>query len=223
MPYPGRFITFEGGDGAGKTTQIGLLCDALFAAKVDYIRTREPGGTEGGNAIRELLVTGSADRWDAVTETLLHFAARRDHVEKLIRPALAEGKWVVCDRFADSTLAYQGYGHGVSHAFIQALQEQTLEGLAPDLTILLDVDPEAGLKRTGSRADNDNKENRYEGMGTPFHKRLREGFLAIAKEHDGRCVVIEAAQKVGEVHASVIEAVNNRLQLNLKTQPIGYA
>ena len=144
----GRFITFEGGEGAGKSTQIRVLAAALERAGKTVCLTREPGGSGGAEQIRELLVTGDPDRWDAMTELLLLYAARKDHVRRLIEPALENGTWVLCDRFADSTMAYQGYGHGLDRSKIAALHKIVLGDLSPDLTIILDLDPEAGLART---------------------------------------------------------------------------
>jgi dTMP kinase len=204
----GRFITFEGGEGAGKSTQARRLAEALGRAGIDALLTREPGGSAGAEQIRALLVQGDAARWDAVTETLLHHAARRDHVEKTIRPALAAGRWVVSDRFADSTTAYQGYGHGVALAQIRALHAWAVGDLAPDLTLVLDLPPDAGLGRAGSRAD---AEDRYERMGADFHARLRDGFLAIARGEPQRCAVIDAGPDVDAVAAAVRATVEARL------------
>lgn len=218
MQSSARFISFEGADGGGKTTQLQLLSDALYAANIDYVRTREPGGTEGGNAIRALLVEGEADRWDPLAETLLHAAARRDHTKRLIASALAEGKWVITDRYADSTLAYQGYGHGVNHALIETLNQEVTDGRMPDLTLIFDLDPESGLARTHQRGDT---ENRYESMQLAFHQRLREGFLEIAKAHKQRCVVVDASEDIASIHATVLETVNNRFNLQLMSQAHG--
>jgi dTMP kinase len=209
----GKFITCEGGDGCGKSTQLGLLFDALFNAGVDAVRTREPGGTEGANAIRKLLVEGDYP-WDGVSESLLHFAARRDHVEKLIKPRLERDEWVVCDRFVDSTMAYQGYGYELDKEFIEQLHKLTIDNFKPDLTLIFDIDVEQGLKRTRSRGD---AEDRYEKMDVSFHHRLREGFLAIAENDAQRCVLIDAVGSIADVHANVITTVNNRFGLSLKT------
>src|SRR5688500_12746876 len=173
----GRFISFEGGEGAGKSTQIRLLVDALAARGLDVIATREPGGSPGAEEIRRLLVSGDPGRWDGVTEALLHFAARRDHLARTVWPALDAGRWVVTDRFADSTMAYQGYGHGLGREPIERLYEVAVGGFAPDLTLILDIPPEAGVSRAHARHDG---EDRYERMDLTFHHRLREGFLAIA-------------------------------------------
>lgn len=204
----GRFITFEGGEGAGKSTQLKLLAEALERAGMEVVTTREPGGSKGAEAIRALLVTGEVDRWDAETEALLHSAARRDHLVKTVWPALQRGAWVICDRFADSTLAYQGYGHGLSKDFITGLTRLVLGDFTPDLTLILDVPVEEGLKRAGGRGG---AEDRYERMGTAFHERLRQGFLDIAGRDPNRCAVINATQDVDGVHQAILKAVKSRL------------
>jgi dTMP kinase len=207
-PPPGRFITLEGGEGAGKSTQIALLARYLRDAGIDVVETREPGGSPGAEKIRDILVNGPTDRWDPVTETLLHFAARREHVVNTIRPALALGAWVVCDRFADSTRAYQGCGQGVDLALIDSLYRDTVGDLRPDLTLILDIPIEAGLRRAGARRAGG---TRYERMETDFHTRLREGFLEIARQEPRRCVVIDATGTVDEVAAAIQTAVDSRL------------
>lgn len=200
----GRFITFEGGEGSGKSTQAPRLAERLIDAGIAVTLTREPGGTGGADAIRALLVEGEASRWDPQSEALLHFAARRDHVTRVIEPALAAGGWVVCDRFTDSSMAYQGYGHELGAEFIRALAELTIGGFRPDLTLILDIDPKIGLKRAGKRGDN---ETRYEGMGIDFHRRLRAGFLEIAKTEPGRCAVIDAGGTEDQIAEAVWQAV----------------
>ncbi len=200
----GRFITFEGGEGSGKSTQAPRLAERLIDSGIAVTLTREPGGTGGADAIRALLVEGEASRWDPQSEALLHFAARRDHVTRVIEPALAAGGWVVCDRFTDSSMAYQGYGHELGAEFIRALAELTIGGFRPDLTLILDIDPEIGLKRAGKRGDN---ETRYEGMGIDFHRRLRAGFLEIAKTEPGRCAVIDAGGTEDQIAEAVWQAV----------------
>lgn len=204
----GRFITFEGGEGAGKSTQLKLLAEALARAGIEVVATREPGGSKGAEAIRALLVTGDVDRWDAQTEALLHSAARRDHLVKTVWPALERGAWVVCDRFADSTLAYQGYGHGLPRDFIVDLTRLTLGDFAADLTLILDLPVEEGLKRAGGRSG---AEDRYERMGTAFHDRLRQGFLEIARHNLDRCAVIDAGQDLDAVHQAILAVVKTRL------------
>lgn len=204
----GQFITFEGGEGAGKSTQLKLLAEALARAGIEVVTTREPGGSKGAEAIRALLVTGDVDRWDAQTEALLHTAARRDHLAKTVWPALERGAWVVCDRFADSTLAYQGYGHGLDKAFITGLTRLAIGDFIPDLTLILDLPVEEGLKRAGGRGG---AEDRYERMGSPFHERLRQGFLEIARQAPDRCVVIDAMADLDNVHQAILKAIKGRL------------
>ena len=204
----GRFITFEGGEGAGKSTQLKMLAEALARAGIEVVTTREPGGSKGAEAIRALLVTGDVDRWDAHTEALLHTAARRDHLARTVWPALERGAWVVCDRFADSTLAYQGYGHGLPREFITGLTTLAIGDFKPDLTLVLDLPVEEGLKRAGGRGG---AEDRYERMGTAFHERLRQGFLDIARKDADRCAIIDAAADLDSVHQAVLRAVKSRL------------
>lgn len=208
MTARGRFVTLEGGEGAGKSTQLRLLADALRAAGLEVVATREPGGSPGAEQIRELLVNGAVGRWDAVTEALLHFAARRDHLTKTVWPALDRGSWVVSDRFADSTRAYQGYGHGLDLATIDRLYAVTVGDFAPDLTIVLDLPVEAGLRRAADRAGG---EDRYEKMDLGFHRRLRDGFLAIARAAPERCLVVDADRPVAEVQRSIRIAIGERL------------
>jgi dTMP kinase len=200
----GRFISFEGGEGGGKTTQIKLLTEALNAAGIDALQTREPGGSPGAEEIRKLLVEGEPDRWDSVTETLLHFAARRDHLTHVVLPALEKGQWVLTDRFADSTMAYQGYGHGISKKAIHSLYQFVAGNKQPDMTIILDLPPKDGLARAGARADGTiQKEDRYERMGAEFHERLREGFLDIAKKNRKRCVVIDTSRGIDDIELDI--------------------
>ncbi|MGE0117669.1 MAG: dTMP kinase [Dongiaceae bacterium] len=209
-PSRGRFITLEGGEGAGKSTQVGLLLPWLRDRGIDALRTREPGGAGGAERIRELLVKGDADRWTPMAETLLHYAARADHLERTIRPALASGTWVICDRFADSTTAYQGYGHGVSLEFIGSLLAAVVGGTAPDLTLILDLPAADGLRRAAGRAGH---ENRYERMTVEFHERLRAGFLAIARGEPGRCAVIDAGRSLDAVQGDIRAELERRLGL----------
>lgn len=205
----GKFITLEGGEGTGKSTQLRLLADALRAAGIAVHATREPGGTPGAEAIRGLLVSGAIDRWDAMSEALLHFAARRDHVEKVIRPRLAEGSWVISDRFADSTMAYQGYAQGLGREAVEALYRLTLGAFAPDLTLVLDVPVEVGLARAGAR--DDNGETRYERLGAAFHERLRTAFQEIVARAPERCVLIDATGGTEAVHEALRAAITQRL------------
>ena len=204
----GRFITVEGGEGAGKSTQVDLLMTALDRAGIAVTRTREPGGSEGGEAIRRLLLDGAEERWDAVAEALLLYAARREHVMRLILPALQQGRWVVCDRFADSTLAYQGYGRGLPLADLSALHRIALDDFSPDLTLVLDLPVSLGLARAAARAGS---ADRFERLDPSFHERLREGFRRIAADNPRRCVLIDASGERGAVHTAVLDAVAARL------------
>ena len=205
----GFFISFEGGEGAGKSTQIRRLAERLQAAGHDVVVTREPGGSPGAEAIRELLVNGAADRWSPVTEPLLMYAARRDHVERVIRPALAQGKVVLCDRFADSTRAYQGAGGDAPASLIASLEEHVLAGTVPVLTLILDLPAEVGLRRAEVRGG----AARFESKGLPFHERLRAGYLEIARREPERCVVIDADAELDAVTAAIADAVTQRLDL----------
>jgi dTMP kinase len=207
-----KFITFEGGEGGGKSTQSKLLVQAFEKSGLPIIHTREPGGTTGAEDIRQLLVTGEVAKWDATTETLLHLAARKDHINKLILPALQSGKYVISDRFSDSTMSYQGYGHGLGRAIIEQLQNLAIGNFKPDLTIILDIPIDTGITRANSRGD---KENRYEKMGKDFHARVREGFLEIAKLEPERCVLINAGDTIENIHRQIVECVNERLGLGL--------
>ncbi|MCI3134961.1 dTMP kinase [Phenylobacterium aquaticum] len=207
----GRFITFEGGEGVGKSTQIRRLAARLSATGREVVSTREPGGSPGAEAIRDLLVKGAVDRWSPVTETLLMYAARRDHIERVIRPALARGALVVCDRFADSTRAYQGAAGGTDPGLIAAMETYILEEVRPDLTLVFDMAPEAGLARA---ADRTHAETRFESKGAAFHARLRDAFLAIAQAEPERCAVIDAAQDIDNVETAVWSVVTRRLGLD---------
>jgi dTMP kinase len=221
----GRFISIEGGEGAGKSTQAARLAARLREAGHAVVTTREPGGTPGAEAIRALLVTGEAGRWHPMTETLLHVAARHDHVERLIRPALARGDWVVCDRFADSTLAYQGYGLQLGVDAVRAIQVAALGDFMPDLTLILRFPVKHGLARSAWRdsesdsgADSGAKtiaEDRYERMDEAFHDRVLAGFAEIAKREPERCVEIDAGGSVEAVAAAIAETVSARLGVAL--------
>ncbi len=208
----GKFITLEGGEGSGKSTQTALLKDAFGRAGLPLVVTREPGGTPGAEQIRGLLVSGSVDAWDAASETLLFYAARRDHLTRLIKPALAKGKTVLCDRFADSTMVYQGAGKGLSMEYLHSIHRLTLGNLTPDLTIILDIAPEEGLKRAGARRGT---ETRFEEMDICFHRTIRQGFLDIAKAEPARCAVLDATQDEDALHAQIISLIKTRLGIAL--------
>lgn len=207
---PGKLITIEGGEGAGKSTQVMHLAGRLRAKGIEPVLTREPGGAPGAEDIRALLVQGSPGRWTPTTEALLHYAARREHLERTLLPALGEGRWVISDRFADSTMAYQGYGHRLGREAIERLHRIVVGDLAPDLTLVLDIPVAEGLKRAAARAGS-GRENRYERMDGGFHERLRRGFLEIARLEPGRCVVVDAIRNADAVAADIWAAVESRL------------
>jgi dTMP kinase len=200
----GKFITFEGGEGGGKSTQILLLVDAIERVGNSVLITREPGGAPSAEQIREILVSGAVDRWQPLTEALLNSAARAEHVAQTVEPALNAGTWVLSDRFADSTIAYQGYGHGLDLQTLADLQQMVLGDFKPDLTIILDLPVKDGLHRAISRGG---KEDRYEQMGQDFHNRLRGGFLEIANADKARCVIIDAARSIDAVRQSILLAL----------------
>jgi dTMP kinase len=212
-PSRGRFITLEGGEGAGKSTQIARLAGALTKAGIKVRTTREPGGSPAAESIRKLLVEGEPGRWRPLTEALLHFAARREHLDTVVLPALETGEWVISDRFADSTMAYQGYGHQLGAELIAALYKLAVGSFTPDLTLILDVPVDAGLGRAAGRGD---KETRYERMGSAFHERVRQGFLSIAAANPDRCVVIDATGNLDAVTAQIFAAVADRLKIPVK-------
>ncbi|MFN3827439.1 MAG: dTMP kinase [Micavibrio sp.] len=200
----GLFITLEGGEGAGKSTQIRLLAEALQKSGREVVLTREPGGTPEAEKIRNFLVQRDGGDWTPMAECLLLYAARQMHVETLIKPALAAGKIVISDRFTDSTRAYQSYGGGLPIETIENLNTLVLGDFAPDLTFILDLPVEIGLARSGKRlAAQASQEDRFENMGTAFHERLRLGFLEIAKKEPTRCHVIDATQSLEDVAASL--------------------
>ena len=226
----GLFITLEGGEGCGKSSQILLLRNWLeqhWHGKVCL--TREPGGTKDAEEIRRLLVTGAENRWDALTEILLMTASRRDNVRHLIKPALDRGEAVLSDRFFDSTAVYQGFVGGVNADIIAFLNQHFLEQIAPDITILLDLDPRIGLKRVESRVQlslypdlphkghkrvaggKDSDEIRFEGKGIDFHEKVREGYLSLAKAEPARFIVIDASQDENAVHQAIITALKPRI------------
>lgn len=205
---PGRFITFEGGEGTGKSTQTRLLNDALRQAGIDVMVTREPGGAAGAEEIRQVLLTGGAQRWDPVSESLLHMAARRAHLARTVMPALAGGRWVVSDRYVDSTYAYQGYGHGLPLDDLRALYRFVAGDFLPDLTIVFDLDPKIGLDRAQGRGEG---WDRYEALDLSFHQRVRDGFLALARSAPERCAVIDASRSVEAVRRDVASLVASRL------------
>jgi dTMP kinase len=205
-----RFISLEGGDGSGKSTQIARLVSALNQRGIETLATREPGGSPGGEEIRRLVLTGEPGRWDALTETLLMFAARADNVAMAIKPALAAKKWVICDRFTDSTYAYQGAGGGLARETIRRMETLVLHDFRPDLTFILDLPADVGMARTHGR---EHAETRFEKKGGEFHERLRQAYLAIARRDPRRCVVIDATQDENAVAQAIWKTVARRYRL----------
>lgn len=207
------FISLEGGEGCGKSTQAKLLVETLQKSGFEAILTREPGGEEGAESIRELLVKGKPERWDPVAETLLFLASRVQHVERVIKPALKRGAWVISDRFHDSTRVYQGVGKGVSDAYYGQLHAATLGNFVPNLTFLLDIPPEMGLIRAHGRRDG---ETRFESMKLDFHRRVRAGFLRIAEAETSRFHIIDAEADVPYIHRAIVKDMNMRFGLSLQ-------
>ena len=206
----GRFITLEGGEGTGKSTHVRRLAAALEHKGLGVLATREPGGSPGAEQIRDLLVNGAPGRWDAMTETLLVYAARADHVGRTIGPALLAGKWVICDRFSDSTYAYQGAGRGLARETIRRIDAVVLDDFKPDLTLVLDLDVETGVARAMGRGG---AESRFEQFDRDFHERLRQSFLDIAKRNPDRCILIDASGSEDEVAAAIWAQVARRFGL----------
>ena len=206
---PGRFITLEGGEGAGKSSQIQVVEDYLEARGIDVVVTREPGGTPVGQEIRNLLVSGDKDKWSPLSETLLILADRAAHLERVIRPALADGKYVVCDRFFDSTRAYQGIAGGLGLEIIHNLQQPVLGTTLPDVTLLLDIDPEKGLSRAQERGG----DLRFESKTLAYHQTLRQAFLDFAKQEPERMVVIDADRDIEAVSTDIITVLGERLDV----------
>lgn len=200
----GLFITFEGIDGSGKSTQARRLAESLSAEGRDVVLTREPGGSDGAELIRRLLVEGDPDRWSAETEILLFTAARRDHLEKTIEPALSAGKTVISDRFADSTRVYQGAARGELRAIVDDLHSMMI-GREPDATFVIDMDPKEALRRGLARHSG---EDRFEDMGEDFQQRLHDGFHALAAENANRCHLIEGHRTEADVAADILAKVH---------------
>ncbi len=205
----GKFITFEGGEGGGKSTQAARMAGYLRGKGLEVIETREPGGTPQGEDLRDLLVQGDPDRWSALSELLLLTAARVEHVNRLIEPALAEGKWVICDRFADSTLAYQGIAGELGLELVEQLQQLAVGASFPDVTFLLDVRAEAGLQRAEKRGG----AARFEKKGAAFHQTLRDGFLALANENPQRIVLIDGEDTFDNVWGQIEAELGRRFKL----------
>lgn len=217
MQASGLFITFEGGEGSGKTTQIGLLKERLEFEGFDVISTREPGGTNDAEKIRDLLVQREGGNWTPMSECLLFFAARHMHVEQLIKPALSRGKIVLCDRFTDSTRAYQSAGHGMDQEIIERMNRLVLAGFEPDLTFILDLPVEEGIKRSqiknkeAGQNTREYTEDRYETMDKTFHERLRQGYLSLAKKDPMRCRIIDGKNSLEEIQTKIYNEVKSRV------------
>lgn len=209
-PTRGCFITFEGGEGAGKSTQIALLAKKLTDEGVDVLTTREPGGSPGAEIVRHMLLSGIGKLLGGEAEALLFAAARRDHVTQTIEPALAAGRWVLCDRFTDSTRAYQGRLGGVDRRVLDAMQRVTIGDLKPDLTLILDVPADIGMRRAAVRRGK-GEADRFEAEDAMFHKRLRRAYREIATREPRRCVLIDATDDIAGVAAAVWSAVLERL------------
>jgi len=210
----GLFITFEGGEGSGKSTQIKLFAEYLKSKGKEVVLTREPGATDVGKEIRKLLVEGDKDKFDEITETLLFYADRRINLTKVVKPAMAEGKVVVSDRFNDSTIAYQYYGAAkfANRTMMDELYQMVAGDFKPNLTFLLDIDVKKGLERSFAKAEGmQTKELRFEKVDVDFHERLRQGYLDMAKLEPERFVIIDAAQSVQEVQKSIIAAFEGRI------------
>jgi dTMP kinase len=211
MTGQGRFISFEGGEGTGKSTQVRRLAAALEKHGISCVITREPGGSPGAEEIRKLLVNGEPGRWEALTETLLLYAARADHVARTIKPAMEQGRWVLCDRFADSSWAYQGVGRGLDRETVRRIESVAIGDFKPELTLVLDLPAEEGLRRADARAS---AESRFEQFDVDFHERLRQAFLDIAKRAPDRCRVIDASADENTVAQAIWKAVAARFALS---------
>jgi dTMP kinase len=208
----GRFIVFEGGEGTGKSTQARLLADVLAGATIDVVLTREPGGAPGAEILRRLLLEAPpTSLWTPLSEALLHSAARNEHLERTICPALDQGRWVISDRFADSTVAYQGAGLGLAANVVENLNRLVLGTLQPDLTLILDLVPEEALQRAAARRTSD----RYESMGIEFHRRVRAAFLDRARDGGRRYAIVDAARDITEVHEAIRDLVCQRVGIDL--------
>ena len=208
----GKFITIEGGEGTGKTTQIKLLEIFLKKKKIKFITTREPGGSKGAEKIRKLILKSNQNDWSPMTEALLHISARSDHLEKKIKPNLKKGIWVICDRFRDSTVAYQGYGNGLKLDVLEMLQESIFDKLNADLTNILDTLPNISLSRARKRKNGNQK---YENMGINFHKKVRKGFIEIEKKNKKRCKLLSANDDRREINKKIIKIIEKQFKTKL--------
>ena len=205
----GLLITFEGGEGTGKSTQSKLLYDYLKSKTTDVILTREPGGCTESENIRNLLVKGNINKWDPITESLLHNAARREHIKNIIKPALLKNKIVICDRYIDSTMAYQGIGQGVNSNFLNILSKEITENIVANITFIFDIDPNISLKRAKKRDKNTN--NRYENFDLSFHKNIRNYFKSLINTNK-RYILIDASNSIEEIHLKILKSINNLIK-----------
>lgn len=211
---PGCFVTLEGGEGAGKSTLARALAERLQAAGIKVDVTREPGGSPKAEAIRETILSGQIKPHGPFVEALMFSAARIDHIDRRIRPALARGEWVICDRFIDSTRAYQGALGRIDPALLAELEQVTIDGLMPDLTLILDLDPKTGLARAAKRRNPGEGKDRFEGENLAFHRKLRAAYLAIAEAEPERCAVLDASQPPEKLAQAAWEVLSERLPLN---------
>ena len=205
----GLLITFEGGEVTGKSTQSKLLYDYLNSKTTDVILTREPGGCTESENIRNLLVKGNINKWDPITESLLHNAARREHIKNIIKPALLKNKIVICDRYIDSTMAYQGIGQGVNSNFLNILSKEITENIVANITFIFDIDPDISLKRAKKRDKNTN--NRYENFDLSFHKNIRNYFKSLINTNK-RYILIDASNSIEEIHLKILKSINNLIK-----------
>ena len=204
------FITFEGGEGSGKSTQATKLYNYLIENNLNAIKTREPGGTPSAEILRDILIKGKPERWKPISEALLMWAARYEHVKEIILPAIDSGKFVICDRFYDSTYAYQGIAHKIGIEKMQSLKKIVIGDLEPSLTFILDIDPKEGLKRTKLRKDG---EDRFEKFNIQFHKDLREAYLKLADMFPSRCKIISGSLSVDEISKLIIAKTKERFNI----------
>ena len=202
----GIFITFEGGEGTGKSTQSKLLYEHLINKNINTILTREPGGCLESEEIRNILIKGNINKWDPITESLLHNAARREHIKKIIKPALLENKVVICDRFVDSTMAYQGIGLGVSSNFLDILSSEITENIKPNITFIFDIDIKTSLERANIR--DKEIQNRYEKFDQEFHKKVRNYFLSLPRI-DKRYILIDASKSIEQINSKIIKSLSD--------------
>ena len=205
----GLLITFEGGEGTGKSTQSKLLYDYLKSKTANVILTREPGGCTESENIRNLLVEGNINKWDPLTESLLHNAARREHIKNIIKPALLKNKIVICDRYIDSTMAYQGIGQGVNSDFLNILSKEITENIVANITFIFDIDPDISLKRAQKRDKNTN--NRYENFDISFHRNIRNYFKSLINTNK-RYILIDASNSIEEIHLKILKSINDLIK-----------